>query len=71
MGRKKKSTLIIDEQGQGWDPDDFFLDSHGVEAPEEEVFEMFAELGYAPETVNEEVRERYAKYLERMKNAKE
>jgi len=71
MGRKKKSELIIDEQGQGWDPDDFDLDSHGVEAPEEEVFEMFAELGYAPETVNEEVRERYAKYLERMKNAKE
>ena len=33
MGRKRKSELIIDEQGQGWDPDDFDLDSHGVEAP--------------------------------------
>jgi hypothetical protein len=45
MGRKKKAELIIDEQGRAWDPDDFFLDSHGVEAPEDEVFEMFAELG--------------------------
>jgi hypothetical protein len=33
VGRKKKSELIIDEQGQAWDPDDFFLDSHGVKAP--------------------------------------
>lgn len=67
MGRKKKAELIIDELGRAWDPDDFFLDSHGVEAPEEEVFEMFAELGYAPETVNEVVRERYRRYLEQRK----
>lgn len=33
MAREKNRELIIDEQGQGWDPDDFFLDSHGVEAP--------------------------------------
>jgi hypothetical protein len=71
MGRKKKPDIVVDEQGRSWDLDDFDLDSHGVEAPEEEVFEMFAELGYAPETVNEEVRERYRKYLERMKKAKE
>jgi hypothetical protein len=32
------------------------------------VFELFAELGYKPEDVNEEVHGRYAAYLERMKN---
>jgi hypothetical protein len=71
MGRKKKPELIIDEKGFTWDPDDFDLDSHGVEAPEEEVFEMMAEMGRTPEEVNEEVRERYRKYLARMKKAKE
>ena len=71
MGRKKKPEIVMDEQGRSWDLDDFDLDSHGVEAPEEEVFELFAELGYAPETVNEVVRERYRKYLERKKKAKE
>jgi hypothetical protein len=71
MAGKKKSELIIDEKGFAWDPDDFDLDSHGVEAPEEEVFEMIAEMGTAPEDVNEEVRERYRKYLVRMQKAKE
>lgn len=65
MSRKKRPDLIIDEQGRAWDPDDFFLDSHGVEAPEEEVFEMLVELGRKPEEVNEEVRERYRKHLKR------
>ena len=68
MGRKKKTELIVDEQGFAWDPDDFDLDSHGVEAPEEEVFEMAAEMGRKPEEVNEAVRERYRKYLERMEH---
>jgi hypothetical protein len=71
MSRKKKPESIIDENGFAWDADDFFLDSHGVEAPESEVFEMLAELGRSPDEVNENVRERYAKYLERMKRAKE
>ena len=67
MGRKKKPELVIDEQGRAWDPDDFCLDSHGVEAPEKEVFEMFAELRYTPETVNEVIRERYRWHLEQRK----
>jgi len=65
VGRKKKSELITDEKRFAWDPDDFDLDSHGVEAPEEEVFEMAAEMGRRPDEVNEEVRERYRAYLER------
>ncbi len=64
MGKK-----YTDERtGVVWDDDDFNLDSHGVEAPEGDVFELFAELGYKPEDVNEEVQGRYAAYLERMKN---
>ena len=67
MSRKKKPEIVVDEQGRSWDLDDFDLDSHGVEAPEREVFEMFAELGRKPEEVNPEIRERYVKYLERMR----
>jgi hypothetical protein len=67
MGRKKKSELIIDEQGRAWDPDDFFLDSHGVQAPLKERLEMLAESGLKPEEVSEDIRERYRKYLERTK----
>ena len=64
MGKK-----YTDERtGVVWDDDDFNLDSHGVEAPEEDVFELFAELAYKPEDVNEEVQGRYAAYLERTKN---
>lgn len=64
MGKKYKD----ERTGVVWDDDDFNLDSHGVEAPEEDVFELFAELGYKPEDVNEEVQGRYPAYLERMKN---
>jgi hypothetical protein len=69
MGRKKKSELIIDEQGRAWDPDDFFLDSHGVQAPLKERLEMLAESGLKPEEVSEDIRERYRKYLERTKKS--
>jgi len=33
MSRKKPPTVVVDSQGRCWDPDDFDLDSHGVEAP--------------------------------------
>jgi hypothetical protein len=71
MSRKKLPEIVVDEKGFRWNLDDFDLDSHGVEAPEREVFEMFAELGKTPDEVNEEIRERYARYLERMKKKKE
>jgi hypothetical protein len=70
MSRKKKPELVVDEKGRAWDPDDFFLDSHGVEAPEREVFELAAEQGCRPEDMNKVVRERYRKYLERKKKAR-
>ena len=71
MSRKKNPEIVVDEKGFRWNLDDFDLDSCGVEAPEREVFEMFAELGYPPEEVNEVIREKYTKYLERMKKKKE
>ena len=67
MGRKKKPELIVDEQGFAWDPDDFFLDSHGVEAPLKERLEMLAASGLMPDQVSVDIRERYRKYLERRK----
>lgn len=42
MTRKKKPEFVVGEDGQRWNFDDFDLDSHGVEAPEREVFEMLA-----------------------------
>ena len=71
MSRKKKAASPVVEPGYAWNDDDFNLDSHGVEAPEEEVFEMLAEMGRTPEAVNEECRERYVQYLERMKKKQE
>ena len=67
MSRKKLPEIVVDEKGFRWKLDDFDLDSHGVQAPEREVFEMFAELGRKPDEVNEEIREKYTKYLERMR----
>ena len=67
MGRKKKPELIIDEQGRAWDPDDFDLDSHGVEAPMRERLEKLREDGFTPEQVSIDIQERYRKYLERTK----
>ena len=48
MSRKKKTESVVDDKGFRWNDDDFNLDSHGVQAPEREVFEMFAELGRTP-----------------------
>ena len=71
MSRKKKPPeIVVDEKGFKWNLDDFDLDSHGVEAPEREVFEMAAEMGTKPEDMNEVLRERYRKYLERVKRKK-
>jgi hypothetical protein len=66
MRRKKKSELVVDAQGRAWDPDDFFLDSHGVEAPLRERLEKLREDGFTPEQVGIDIQERYRKYLERM-----
>ena len=33
MSRKKKPTIVVDSEGHSWGPDDFDLDSCGVEAP--------------------------------------
>ena len=71
MSRKKKPEFVVGEDGQRWNLDDFDLDSHGVEAPEREVFEMLAEMGRRPEEVNETIRDKYTKYLERVKKKKE
>jgi TPR repeat protein len=45
MGRKKKLEVVIDAQGRAWDPDDLFLDSHGVEAPMRERLQSLADSG--------------------------
>ena len=71
MSRRKKTDLVIDEQGRAWDPDDFFLDSHGVEAPLRERFEKLHEDGFTPEQVSIDIQERYAKYLERKRKRKQ
>jgi hypothetical protein len=67
MGRKRKPELIIDENGFAWDPDDFFLDSHGVQAPLRERFEKLREDGCRPEQVSIDIQARYRTYLERTK----
>ena len=70
MGRKKKPDIVVDEQGRSWDLDDFFLDSHGVEAPLRERFEKLHEDGFTPEQVSIDIQERYRKYLERKRKRK-
>ena len=67
MGRKKKPELIVDEQGFAWDPDDFDLDSHGVEAPLRERFEKLRADGFTLEQVSVDIQARYREYLERRK----
>ena len=71
MSRKKKPPTVVKDGEVQWNDDDFNLDSHGVEAPERDVFEMFSELGMKPDEVNAEARERYVKYLERRRKKKE
>ena len=66
MAREKNPELIIDENGFAWDPDDFCLDSHGVQAPLRERLEKLREDGFTPEQVSIDIQERYRKYLERM-----
>ena len=65
MSRKKKSEFVVGEDGQRWNLDDFDLDSHGAEAPLRERFESLREDGFTPEQVSVDIREKYAKYLER------
>jgi len=65
MSRKKNSPTLIKDGEFQWNDDDFNLDSFGVEAPIKDRLEMLAEAGRKPEEVNEEIREKYAKYLER------
>jgi len=68
---KKKPDIVVDSQGRSWDFDDFDLDSHGVQAPLKERLESLAESGLKPEDVSDDIRERYVKYLERMKKRQE
>ena len=68
---KKKSTIVVDDQGRSWNLDDFDLDSHGVVAPLRERFEMLAKDGFTPEQVSVGIQEKYRKYLERIKKKKE
>ena len=67
MGRKKKPDIVVHEQGRAWDPDDFFLDSHGVQAPLRERFEKLREDGFTPEQVSINIQDRYRRYLEHTK----
>ena len=71
MSRKKKPSTRPSRRWLPWNDDDFNLDSHGVEAPPEGRLEVLAELGRTPEEVNEEIRERYVRYLERVRKKKE
>lgn len=71
MSRKKKSTIVVDSDGRSWDLDDFDLDSHGVVAPQREVFAKLAEDGFTPEQVSIDIQEKYRKYLERIQKKKE
>ena len=64
---KKKSPTVVQDSEVQWNDDDFFLDSHGVEAPLKERLEMLAEMGRKPDEVNEEIRGKYVKYLARMR----
>ena len=68
---RKKSTIVIDSEGRSWDLDDFDLDSHGVVAPQREVFAKLAEDGFTPEQVSVDIQEKYRAYLERMNRKKE
>ena len=62
---------MVDSQGRSWDRDDFDLDSHGVEALIKDRLEMFRQSGLTPEQVRVDIKDRYAKYLEKMKEKQE
>ena len=68
MSRKRKPEIVVDEKGFRWDLGDFFLDSHGVQAPLRERLEKLREDGFTPEDASEDIRERYRQYLERRKS---
>ena len=70
MSRKRKRGIVVGSEGRSWDLDDFDLDSHGVQAPQREVFAKLAEDGFTPEQVSIDIQEKYRKYLERMKKKK-
>ena len=71
MTRKKAPAFVVGENGERWNLDDFDLDSHRVEALLKERFEMLAEDGVKPESVSIEIQQKFANYLERMKERKE
>ena len=68
---KSETTSGSGHQEPVWNDDDFNLDSFGVEAPLKERLESLAESGLKPEQVSEDIRERYVKYLEKMKKKQE
>jgi hypothetical protein len=74
MARKKATSGTTSgrrDQEPTWNDDDFNLDSFGVEAPLRERLESLAKSGLKPEQVSEDIRERYVKYLEKMKKKPE
>jgi len=64
---RKKPPIIVQDSEVRWNDDDFNLDSFGVGAPIEERLESLMRGGYTPEQVSVEIKDRYAKYLARMK----
>jgi len=70
MSKKKPSTIVQDSEVR-WNDDDFNLDSFGVEAPIKDRLEMLRESGLTPEQVSIDIKDRYTKYLEKMKKTQE
>ena len=66
MSRKKPPTIVKDDEVR-WNDDDFNLDSFGVEAPLRDRLKSLADSGKKPEQVSDEIRDRYVKYLDKMK----
>ena len=71
MTRKRKPEIVVDSEGRSWDLDDFDLDSLGVEAPIKDRLEMLRQSGLKPEQVGADIKDRYTKYLEKMKKRHE
>jgi hypothetical protein len=67
MNRKKEQQRSQSSPAPKWNDDDFNLDSHGVEAPKNEVFEWLAEIGMPPSRVAVDIQAAYTKYLERQR----
>jgi len=70
MSKKKTATSIRDGEVQ-WNDDDFNLDSFGVEAPLRDRLKSLADSGKKPEEVSDQIRDRYVRYLDKVKKQQE